>query len=84
MKKRISSIYKTKRDQEEDTKRNFKIGMDMTRNPNKHFLIEITGKNLTFLTKYMDTFKRNINDFNVIFVYVATGSINDLICVKKR
>ena len=83
-KKKISSIYKTKRDQEEDTKRNFKIGMDMTRNPNKHFLIEITGKNLTFLTKYMDTFKRNINDFNVIFVYVATGSINRFNMCKKR
>ena len=83
-KKKISSIYKAKRDQEEDTKRNFKIGMDMTRNPNKHFLIEITGKNLTFLTKYMDTFKRNINDFNVIFVYVATGSINRFNMCKKR
>ena len=58
--------------------------MDMTRNPNKHFLIEITGKNLTFLTKYMDTFKRNINDFNVIFVYVATGSINRFNMCKKR
>ena len=62
---KISSIYKTKRDQVEDKRRTFKICVDMARNPNKHFLIEITGKNLTFLTKYMDTL-RDINDFNVI------------------
>ena len=81
---KISSIYKTKRDQEEDKKRTFEIGVDMATNPNKHFLIEITGKNLTFLTKYMDTFKRDINDFNVIFVYVATGSVNRFKMCKQR